>query len=268
MTKTLRAGIVILVVYVAVATATIAVSGRHVRPLFEGIGPAAPYQWVKPPPLFAPSNVAPKPITTDISFAEMDKATQFGTSDGQFLLNVPAHAIPARPGEQSVRFVLDPADPATLGPLPTGLRPAGNAYRVMFNFQPGGTDASPLVAPGNVTLTVPEPVKTIIFSSDGRVWQTLPSQLLANVTTVGTTFRAAGWYLGAADAATAPPGQLSGKPSTTKRFSTLVVIGLVVALTVALVGIPALIRRRKPRSARPRGRADTKRPRPSRPKNR
>jgi len=261
-TSSARAGMAILVLYLVVAAATIGLGAHRVRPLFEGIGPSAPYRWVKPPPLFAPDNVAPKPLTADIPFPEMDKATQLGTGDGQFQLNVPAHGIRAEPGATSVRFVLTPADPGTLGPLPAGLRPAGNAYRAAFTYQPGGADASPAAVPGNVTLTVPEPVKAIVFSPDGRAWQALPAQLLGNVTTVGTTFSAAGWYLGAADAATAAPGQLAGRPSPGTRIGTLLIVALVVGLTVALVGIPALIRRRsaatvnQPRAARrvsPRG---------------
>lgn len=268
MTKTLRAGLVVLVLYVAAAVGTIALSGRHVRPLFEGIGPSAPYEWVKPPPLFAPGNVAPKPLTIDIPIAEMGNPSQFGTGDGQFLLNIPAHGITNRSGEQSVRFVLSPTDPTTLGPLPVGLRPAGNAYRVAFAYQPGGADASPLAAPGNVRLVLPEPVKAFVYSPDGHAWQTLPDPILQNATAGVTTFRAAGWYLGAADAATASPGQLGGKPAASKRISTLLVAAFVVVLTAALVGIPVLIRRRRPTATSRRANTETKRLRPSRPKNR
>ena len=262
MDKRHRAGLAILILYVTVAMATIALSGRHVRPLFEGIGPSAPYQWVKPPPLFAPGNVVPKPFTIDILVADMGNPSQFGTADGQFLLNVPAHGLTTRSGEQSVRFVLTPADPADLGPLPAGLRPAGNAYRVAFTYQPGGADASPLAVPGNVRLVLPEPVKSFVYSPDGHAWQTLPDPILQNATAGVTTFRAEGWYLGAADAATAAPGQLAGQPSNGKRLSTVLVAALVVGLTAALVGIPAMIRRRPRRGATAGARSGTRRPRP------
>jgi len=244
MSKTLRVGAGIVALYVVVCAATIGLSTHHVRPLFEGIGPAAPYEWVKPPPLFAPGNVTPTSSSTDIPFTAMANAVQVGTGDAQFMVNIPAHGVTPHPGASSTRFVLTPGDPLKLGPLPPGFRPAGNAYRAEFTYEPGGADASPLATPGNVTLIVPEPVKAILYSADGRTWDSLPAQMLANVTTVGTTFRAAGWYLGGADAATSPPGGLAGKPSSGKKISTLLIVGLVIVIVVALVGVPSLLRRR------------------------
>lgn len=253
-----RAGAAIVASYVAVCAVTIGLSGRHVRPLFEGIGPSSPYRWVKPPPLFAPGNVTPTAVKTEFAFADMGTPFQVTTGDGQFSLNIPASGVTPRTGAQTTRFVLTPVDPATLGPLPAGLRPAGNAYDAVLTYQPGGGDATPLARPGNVTLVVPEPVVTIVYSPDGRVWQRVATQTLANATTVATTFSAGGWYLGAADAATAAPGGLAGKPASGRRISTLLIVGLAVALTLALVGIPAGLRRRHsppgPRRAAPRTR--------------
>lgn len=239
------AGVAIVVAYVAVSVATIGLSGRHVRPLFEGIGPSSPYRWVKPPPLFAPGNVSPAAISTDVALSALDAAFQVSTGDGQVSVNVPAHGVAAPAGVTTVKVSITPGDPAKLGPLPAGLRPAGNAYEVTLTYQPSGSGTGPLAKDGNITLVLPEPARSIAYSPDGRTWQQLPAQAIGSVTTVGTSFHAGGWYLGTADAASAAPGALTGRPASSKRLSTLVVVALAVGLTAALVGVPTLLRRRR-----------------------
>ena len=47
-------GLGLAVAYALVCLTTLRVTGHDVRPLFEGIGPSSPYEWVNPPKEFAP----------------------------------------------------------------------------------------------------------------------------------------------------------------------------------------------------------------------
>ena len=180
----LLAGVGIVLLYLAGA----AVSGRASilarRPLLDGLAPPTPYRWVNPPPGLAASNQPPASarFTVDLS-ANGSRLGAFSTSDGQVNLVISEGAVPARPGQATVEFAVDPVDPATLGPVPDGLVGAGNAYRIQASYQPSGARVGTLGGQSSVGLVYPllatavaDPGGHVVLSSaDGRSWERLPS---------------------------------------------------------------------------------------------
>jgi hypothetical protein len=124
----LLAGVGILVLYLAGA----AVSGRASilarRPLLDGLAPPTPYRWVHPPADLAAGNKPPAATRFTVQLtAAGSRLGAFSTSDGQVSLVLSEGAVPARSGQTGVQVTVDPVDPATLGPVPSGLVGAGNA---------------------------------------------------------------------------------------------------------------------------------------------
>ena len=135
----LLAGVGIVALYLAGA----AVSGRASilarRPLLDGLAPPTPYRWVNPPPDLAASNKPPASTRFNLELApEGSQLGAFSTSDGQVNLVLSQGAVPPRAGQTGVEVTVDPVDPATLGPVPSGLVGAGNAYRIQAGYQPSG----------------------------------------------------------------------------------------------------------------------------------
>ena len=64
-----------------------------------------------------------------------------------------------------------PLDPVTLGPLPAGLRPVSNAYRVMLRYVPSQAEIARLAVKGTVAMTAAEAGDRLLYSSDGAQWQ-------------------------------------------------------------------------------------------------
>jgi hypothetical protein len=241
-----RIGAAVIVLYVVVATATISLAHRHVRPLFEGTGPSAPYRWVKPPAAFAIGNVVPQPSTTDVPLDPSgSKAIGVTTEDGQLVLNLPVGAMAANGADTGVRVALTPLDPATMPPVPSGLVADGNAYRVQLAYQPSGSPAAIRVA-GNIILTVPTAGTTLLFSPDGTsTWQKLATQPVGGPTVIGTEFTQSGWFLGAAIR-----HKVSAPGSRSSSVSTVLLAAITAALALAIFLIPMGIRRlRTPRPA-------------------
>jgi hypothetical protein len=180
----LLTGLGIVALYLAGA----AVSGRASilarRPLLDGLAPPTPYRWVSPPPEMAASNKPPAStrFTADLG-PEGSQLGAFSTGDGQINLVLSQGAVPARPGQTGVEFTVDPVDPATLGPPPSGLVTAGNAYRIQASYQPSGDEVGPLGGQSSVGLVYPLLATAvadpgghqILSSADGQAWEALPS---------------------------------------------------------------------------------------------
>jgi hypothetical protein len=236
----LGVGLALVALYALVAALTGLLGAHRVRPLFDTIGPAPPYQWVNPPPQFAAGNVKPKPMTYDIPLAQT-KTTPLGvsSSEAQLVLNLPAGAIPAHGADTTVHIVITPLDPATLAPLPPqlGLRPDGNAYRAELTYKPSGQPVDNITSPGNVFVVVPLPGHGIAFSPDGTSWQLLDSQPVGGQSAMGAVFRQPGYYMGAAKPSAATQTTKKGGSSTT----VIAVVGVAV-LALALVALPAGVR--------------------------
>ena len=180
----LLTGLGIVALYLAGA----AVSGRASiltrRPLLDGLAPPTPYRWVSPPPEMAASNKPPAStrFTVDLT-PEGSQLGAFSTSDGQINLVLSQGAVPARPGQTGVEFTVEPVDPATLGPPPSGLITAGNAYRIQGSYQPSGDKVDALGGQSSVGLVYPLLATAVadpgghqvLSSADGQAWEALQS---------------------------------------------------------------------------------------------
>lgn len=243
------AGAAVFAAYVLVALVTIQARDGHVRPLFEGVGPSAPYQWVNPPKAFAANNIKPHANDSQVPLGpDGNLLAGAGSTDGQLVINLPQGSIPAHPGDDHITFRTTPLDPATLGKTDPSLRPNGNAYRVDATYQPSGTPIPALTKAGNIVLTVPEPSQGLLYSQDGATWQKLQSQEVGGPGTVGGPFSQTGLYLGATSAFTA---STSGGSSGSGGGSSIVGIVVVGALTIVVAGAlifgPGVARRIKRR---------------------
>ena len=200
------AGTAIVAAYLATALLTASWSGRQVRPLFEGVGPAQPYQWVKPPPQFAATNVPPKSGANDIPFVNgQTPAAVAATPDSQFIVNFSAKAFPPQSGATGVHVTTNPLDPATLGPVPSGGHADGNAYRIQFAYRPAAAPVGTLAAPADVIVNAPSPTAGLLYSTDGTTWKQITSQQVGGPSTVGGSFAGPGYYLAFSSGAAPTP---------------------------------------------------------------
>lgn len=231
--------------YLAAAGATGALSGRHVLPLFEGIGPPPPYQWVNPPRPFATGNTKPAPASTDIAFkaGQSAQASAF-TSDGQCVVNFNAGVFAVHTGDTSVRATITPLDPATLGPVPPGLAADGNAYRIELSYRPSSTPIDSITMPGSISLVAPNPGQVLLYSSDGQSWTKLTTDTVGTTSSVFSTFTRPGWYLVGASPTASVPG------SHSNRLGTAAIAALVAGLAIVLGATPVAIRAIRRRRSR------------------
>jgi hypothetical protein len=180
----LLTGVGILALYLAGA----AVSGRASilarRPLLDGLAPPTPYRWVNPPPELAASNKPPASTRFSVDLTpEGSQLGAFSTGDGQINLVLSEGAVPARPGQTGVEFAVEPVDAATLGPPPSGLVTAGNAYRIQASYQPSGDEVEALGGQSSVGLVYPLLAAAVVdpgghqvlSSAGGQAWEALPS---------------------------------------------------------------------------------------------
>lgn len=232
-----RVGAAVLIVYVVAAVLTVRLSDRHVRPLFEGIGPAPPYQWVDPPDEFAAGNTEPHAITREVPLgANGSGLTSLSSGDAQVVINIPEGAVAAKEGETAVAITFEPLAPETLGAVPPGLVADGNAYRITMAYEPSNQAVDAVVKPGNIVMAVPHPGTTLLRSGDGRRWERIETVNAGGPTTLGARFDGAGWYLGAG-----PPTVDGGGESSTGA-----VLGIVAGVVLLALGLgvgPVLVRR-------------------------
>jgi hypothetical protein len=241
-------GLALTLVYVLACVATLALTGDHVRPLFEGVGPNSPYEWVNPPKEFAAGNVRPKPVSTDVTLdATGSQSTGLTSSDGQFVLTLDAGAVAPRAGNDHVRVSFAPRDPATLGRLPRPLRADGNAYRVTMSYRPSGDPVAGLQRPAVVLVQVPEPSDTLLFSSDGRMWTRIETRHEPGSGGESASFAGLGYYV----AGTSRPPATAVAPGG-RGYGTAVVILAVALVAVALAWTPYIVTRRRERAQRRR----------------
>jgi hypothetical protein len=126
----------------------------------------------------------------------------------------------------------------------------GNAYRITFRYTPSGTPA-PVSAPGSVLLTVPVPAEGLVYSVDGKAWRSVRSQH-ASANATGAEMPGPGYYLAtSAEAISTVGGGGMGR--------LIVPIGLTVLVAALLVGMPLLLRNRRPPPTRQARRQATRR---------
>jgi hypothetical protein len=106
----------------------------------------------------------------------------FITSDNQVTVIVNDGAIGPHPGDTTVRFLIQPLDPASFSPPPgQGVVTFGNAVKLSATYEPSGTPVTHLEKPLDVilahpvTATLKPTVLDIYWSGTGRSWTKLES---------------------------------------------------------------------------------------------
>ena len=135
------------------AVAALAASLLPAAPVLAHSEGLTPYRYVVAP-LGATSE---GPAEAGLSTQALGRPGFAGTTDNQLQLTFPAGVLAARDGETGVRVQLDQLDPAQLPPLPVGLEPEGNGYRVSLTYAPSGTTLDRLAGLAVLGLTAPAP---------------------------------------------------------------------------------------------------------------
>jgi hypothetical protein len=248
----LLVGVGILVLYLAGAVVSGRASILARRPLLDGLAPPTPYRWVKPPPELAAGNKPPASTRFPVQLAAAgSRLGAFSTSDGQVNLVLSEGAVPARPGQTGVEVSVDPVDPATHGPVPSGLVGAGNAYRIQATYRPSGRRIETFAGQSSVGLVYPLLTTAvanasghqILSSADGRTWQPLPSTDTPGTHQVSARLARTG-YLQVG----VPPSQ-GGSGSDPRTRILLLASGVAVLIVVAALAL----RFREASRAAPRG---------------
>jgi hypothetical protein len=237
------AGAGLAVAYVVVALATGWFAGRPARPLFDGFAPPPNYDWVNPPPGAARGGPKPAAATVDAPLAGGGSASATAaTSDGQATATIEAGAVPAHPPDTGVRLHVAPLDPATLGPLPPGLRPESNAYQVTVTALPSGSPVDALARPGTIALTAAAPASALLYSRDGTSWTETTARPFGTDHGLFAELTAPGYFV--ATSRNAP--RKAPAVSATARVLLAVAVALLGAGAVALAGpIRRAVRRRR-----------------------
>jgi hypothetical protein len=227
--------------YLIASMVTVAMSGHRFRPLYEGVGPAAPYRWVHPPSAFSSTNIAPVATSQSLELTGTgSEQSGAGTPDGQAVLNLPAGALLSSAGQQSVSMSITPVDPAKLGRPPDDLYPDGNAYLITATYQPSGEHIPSAARTIDAVLRTPLSSVAMLTSTDGKSWTPIANHRIPTQAAVATTFTTFGYLLAAADVPAGAPSSSSGT-----SILVLVVLGLAPAI---LITISVLWRRRSRRS--------------------
>jgi hypothetical protein len=150
---------------------------------------------------------------------------------------------------------VDPADPATLGPVPQGLVSAGNAYRVQASYQPSGREVEALGGQSSVGLVYPllgtavaDPGGHVVLSSgDGRAWESLQSTDSPGTHQVSAGLARTGYVL------VGVPPSAGGSGDDSRNRILLLGTGIAVVIVAAAL-VLRLRERSRPAPARPRRR--------------
>jgi hypothetical protein len=231
-------GLAVIAAYVAVA---IGMPGSPSRPLFDISPVQQAYRWVNPPPLFAQGNLKPDGTTHDLILGGVGSdAASIATADGQAAIVLKEGTFPPRKGETVVAIKIDPLDPATIGPPPSGLRYDGNAYRFIAAYKKSGAEAT-MAQPGTVVLSFPI-VATKLLRRDGTVWTDLKANPVSTSRQIFATTRQLGVFVAAG-----PP--LDASTPSKGKFPAALVISIGAAVAAVIAGLIARTRARKRRKA-------------------
>jgi len=241
--RALWLGLALGAAYLLVVVATLGVHGVRPRPLYEGFAPAAPYRWVDPPGIFAPTNLKPTSLTASVPMTATGSAPAgIQTSDSQVILGLATGAVAPRAGQRSLRVEVQPLAPSTLGPLPGGLYANGNAYLISVTYEPSGAPVLELAKPGSLTIQIPGIGRVLYTSRDGHRWtrvhahNVLPTNLI-----MSALFSTPGYYLGGTTFPPAPPASSSSS-------SVKIAVAVAALAVVLLVTTVVLVRRRRRRA--------------------
>ena len=241
------AGLLAVAAYVAGSFLS-ARMGAQPAPMLDGLSPPPPYRWVEPPPDLAAGNQEPSGGSFKVDLTRKGStAGAFSTPDSQATVIVSEGSVPAAEGEERVRIELTPLDPATLGPPPSGLEFAGNAYRVTATYEPGEEDVAEVTAGADqrVVLVYPAAASepghqevTILSSGDGESWTRLDTNDATVQQQAQATFKQFGYFVVA-------------RPPEATGLSTSAVGVIVLAAILLVLGV--LVIMRNVRGARGKG---------------
>lgn len=247
--RALASGLALIVVWAGMAAWSGRLSPLARLPLLDGLGPAAPYRWVSPPPDLAADN---QPPSSGEFTLQVDGGGVRGqvliTSDNQVTVIVADGAIGPRAGETSVRLSVEPLDPASLPAPSGGLETFGNAYTLSATYEPSGTPVEKL--DGEIDLILLYPVTpnvhaathTMLRHAKRASWKDLESTDSAAQQQVQARIPGLGDFVVAGVPAPSPAAPAeSGGGST----NTTAVVLLVLAGCALLVGIGFLLRGRR-----------------------
>jgi hypothetical protein len=241
--RSLTLGLVLLAAYLVALAATVWLREDHVRPLYDGFTPPTAYRWVNAPPFFASDNIEPTATTVMIGLdSEGSAATGVATPDGQLALNFARGAVAPHGGATHVAVRITPIDPSRLAPVPSGLRPNGNAYRVDLSYRPRGGKIAALERPGSLVIEIPEVGSDLFTSGGGTRWSKLESRAVPpRELSLAATFARPGYFLGAT---TLP--ELVGPAA--KSTDHAVVIGIATAALAAALFVATVVYTRRRRT--------------------
>jgi hypothetical protein len=181
--------------------------GVQPAPMLDGLNPPPPYRWVDPPPDLAATNEEPAggSFTVDLT-KQGSTAGAFSTPDSQATVIVSQGSIEAAPGQERARIELTPLDPSRLGPPPSGLEFAGNAYLVTATYEPGEEEITEVRtgADQRVVLVYPAAASepghqsvTLLSSPDGEKWTRLETNDASVQQQAQATFETFGYFVAA-----------------------------------------------------------------------
>jgi len=256
-------GLAAVAVYLVGAAGSGALSPAARRPLLDGLAPPSPYRWVKPPAALAGQNKPPAAGTFEVPMrAKGSRLGAFSTSDGQYNVIFGENAFSPSRGQTTVVADVTPLDPGSLGPVPTGLLAAGNAYRLRARYAPSKRPIQAFAGEVNATLIYPLPglpisaAHTLLYSRDGRAWVTVDTSDAPGPHTATGRLPGPGYLLVAVPPAPAYPDAAGGR---LRWLLALILLGAIIA---------AVVYHRRRAGARrppPQGRPAQTRPRPVRP---
>lgn len=244
--RTTLAGIGVAAAFLALAWVSATWSPLGRGPVLDGLGPLAPYRWVNPPPGVADES---PPMSGSFELAVDDEGSEpdvLFTPDDQVTLVMDRGAIGAEPGLRSVTIDLTPLDPSTLGSLPAGLKPFGNALRI----DAAGVDR--FDGQVDVVLLYPETVMfhatshEILWSVDGSAWEQLETTETLATQQAQATLEAPGYVVVGAFPVPHPSASAAAAPSDAGDTSMPIVVAVVGA--IALIGVGTAVRLRARRT--------------------
>ena len=168
-------GLVVVVLYGAGAVLSSHLSPLARRPLLDGFVPPAPYNWVRPPPELAATNVTPLPGMLRLRIGpDGSRGGFFATGDAQASLILPVAAFPPAPGAEAVTVEILPVDPSSVGPAPDDRIVTGNAYLIRATYEPSNDQAT-LEKTIGVVMVYPDLATVfnqhvLLDSADGTGW--------------------------------------------------------------------------------------------------
>jgi hypothetical protein len=243
-------GAAAVLAYLALALASAGLSPLARGPLLDGLGPLAPYRWVAPPPELAATNQPPSSGRFDVTLgAQGSEPATFVLSDNQATFILPGGVFASKAGQVQVRLRVDPVDPATLGPPPSGMTVFGNAYRLRASYRPSGEPVQELLAPIDaylvypVTATLLSANHRVATSPDGRTWTLQDGTDSHPLQQVEGSVPTLGYVQVVGELGTPSPTAPGGTGSESGRTLALGLIAA--AVCVGLLGVGLILRSRR-----------------------